>query len=68
MHVDGVLPGQRVLLVDDLIATGGTASATVALGREAGGEIVACAFLVELEALQGRGVLGVERVHSVLTY
>lgn len=68
MHVDGVLPGQRVLLVDDLIATGGTASATVALGREAGGEIVACAFLVELEALQGRGVLGVERVHSVMTY
>lgn len=68
MHTDGVLPGQRVLVVDDLIATGGTASATVALGRRSGGEIVGCSFLIELAGLQGRECLGVERVHSVLTY
>jgi adenine phosphoribosyltransferase len=68
MHTDGVAPGQRVLVVDDLIATGGTARATVELARRSGGTIVACAFLVELAALHGRDALGVERVHSVLTY
>ena len=68
MHIDGVVPGQRVLVVDDLIATGGTAGATVELGQRSGGEIVGCAFLIELAGLQGRERLGVERVHSVLTY
>ena len=68
MHVDGVVPGQRVLVVDDLIATGGTAGATVELGQRSGGEIVGCAFLIELAGLRGRERLGVERVHSVLTY
>lgn len=68
MHVDAVAPGQRVLVVDDLVATGGTAAATVKLIREAGGEVVACTFLVELGALEGRSKLGVERVHSLLHY
>lgn len=68
MHIDGVLPGQRVLVVDDLIATGGTAVATVSLARQAGGTLVGCAFLVELSALQGRAALDVDRIHSVLTY
>lgn len=68
MHVDGVRPGQRVLVVDDLIATGGTAKATVELARQSGGEVVGCSFLIALDALGGADGLGVERVHSVLHY
>jgi adenine phosphoribosyltransferase len=68
MHVDAVLKGHRVLIVDDLLATGGTAAATVALVREAGAEVVGCAFLIELDFLGGRHKLGVEPVHSVIHY
>lgn len=68
IHTDGVKPGQRVLIVDDLIATGGTARATAELARRSGGEIVGCAFLIELAALNGRAALDVERIHSVLVY
>jgi adenine phosphoribosyltransferase len=53
MHVDAVSPGQRVLIVDDLIATGGTAAATVQLVRQAGADVVGCSFLIELAALAG---------------
>ena len=58
----------RVLVVDDLIATGGTAAASLTLAREAGGQVIGCAFLIELRALQGRKALDVERIHSVLEY
>lgn len=68
MHVDAIAPGQRVLVVDDLIATGGTAGAAVQLAREARAEIVGCAFLVELTALGGRERLDVPIVHAVLDY
>jgi len=68
MHVDAVQAGERVLVVDDLIATGGTAGATVQLARKAGAEIVGCAFLIELTALGGREHLGVERVHALIQY
>lgn len=68
MHTDAVKPGERVLVVDDLVATGGTCAATVGMVREAGAEVVACAFLVELDFLGGREKLGVERVHSLLHY
>ena len=68
MHVDGVKKGQRVLVVDDLIATGGTARATVELVRQRGAEVVGCAFLIELDFLSGVATLGVGRVHSVLHY
>ena len=68
MHTDGVTAGQRVLVVDDLIATGGTARATAELALRSGGTIVGCAFLIELLGLKGRDVLGIERVHSVMTY
>ncbi len=68
MHIDGVRKGQHVLVVDDLIATGGTAAATVELARQAGAQVVGCAFLIELEALSGRDLLGVERIHSVIRY
>ncbi|MBW2314866.1 MAG: adenine phosphoribosyltransferase [Deltaproteobacteria bacterium] len=68
MHTDSVADGERVLIVDDLIATGGTCAATVRLAQDAGGGVVACAFLVELDFLEGRAKLGVERVHSLLHY
>jgi adenine phosphoribosyltransferase len=68
MHSDAVKPGQKVLIVDDLIATGGTAAAAVRLAREAGAAVVGCAFLIELAALRGRPRLGVERVHVLMDF
>jgi adenine phosphoribosyltransferase len=57
MHRDAIQPGQRVLIVDDLLATGGTAKATVGLVQDAGGRIEGAAFLIELAALNGRARL-----------
>lgn len=57
IHADAILPGQRVLLVDDLIATGGTAEAVCKLIYEVGGQIVECCFLINLPALGGRSRL-----------
>jgi adenine phosphoribosyltransferase len=54
IHVDAIKPGQRVLIIDDLLATGGTAAATVELVEKLGGIVVACVFLVELDFLNGR--------------
>jgi len=68
MHVDAVQPGQKVLVVDDLIATGGTAAAAVALARDAGAVVVGCAFLIELAALGGRRRLAVDRIHVLVSY
>ena len=68
IHADAVEPGQRVLIVDDVLATGGTAAATIALVRQLGGAVQALAFLVELEFLNGRSRLPNESVYSVLTY
>jgi adenine phosphoribosyltransferase len=68
MHRDAVEPGQRVLIVDDLLATGGTASATVQLVRQLGGEIAGISLLIELVALNGRSKLEGENVHVVLQY
>jgi adenine phosphoribosyltransferase len=68
MHADAIEPGQRVLLVDDLVATGGTAAATLRLARQAGGNVVGCAFLIELAALGGRAQLDAKPVHAVLRY
>lgn len=69
MHVDAVGAGDRVLIHDDVIATGGTAAATGRLVREAGGEVVGFSFLVELAFLSGREALKDEvRIHSVLQY
>lgn len=54
MHKDAIMPGMRVVIVDDLLATGGTAAATVDLVRRLGGVVVGCVFLVELAFLNGR--------------
>jgi len=68
MHADAVGSGQRVLIVDDVIATGGTAKATASLVRQLGGTVHALAFLIELEALKGRNQLQGENVYAVLRY
>lgn len=68
IHTDAVVPGQRVLVVDDVLATGGTAAATVALFESAGARPVAAAFLIELTSLDGRSKLSNVPIHSVLTY
>ncbi len=68
MHDDAVRSGQRVLIVDDLLATGGTARATVDLVKGLGGRVHALAFLIELVALNGRGRLANETIHAVLKY
>ena len=68
MHRDAIEPGQRVLIVDDLLATGGTARATVDLVRKLGGEVHGVAVLIELAELKGRDRLPGENVRAVLTY
>src|SRR5947208_8088385 len=68
MHRDAVEPGQRVLIVDDLLATGGTARATVDLVKQLGGTVEGVAFLIELVALNGREKLQGEHVMTVLQY
>jgi adenine phosphoribosyltransferase len=68
MHRDAIEPGQTVLIVDDLLATGGTARATVDLVRTLGGEVHAVAVLIELAALKGRDRLQGETVRAVLQY
>ncbi len=68
MQEDAVEEGQRVLVVDDLLATGGTAEATVAMLQEAGADIVGCAFVIELEDLNGRSRLDGVPVHALITY
>ena len=57
IHADGIKSGQKVLIVDDLLATGGTLKATIELIERLGGEVVACAFLIEIVELSGRDIL-----------
>ncbi len=68
MHTDAVGPGDRVLLIDDLIATGGTAAASCELVRRAGADIAACAFVIELDFLNGRKQLRGIPVHSLIHF
>jgi adenine phosphoribosyltransferase len=68
IHDDAVKKGQRVLIVDDLLATGGTARATADLVTGLGGDVHALAFLIELVALNGRARLAGQKVHAVLQY
>ena len=66
IHTDAILPGQRVLLLDDLLATGGTMAAACGLVKDLGGEIVAIAFLIELAFLNGRAKLPGHDILSLL--
>src|SRR5574341_91993 len=68
IHRDAIAMGERVLIVDNLLATGGTADATVRLVRQLGGEIVGLAFLLELIGLKGRDKLDGCDVHALITY
>ncbi len=67
MHRDAVAPGTKIALVDDLLATGGTAAASKALIEGQGGELVICSFVIELGFLPGREKLG-DAVHSLIEY
>lgn len=68
MHEDSVKPGQKVLIIDDLLATGGTVEATIKLIKQLGGEVAGCAFLIELEDLKGRERLKDYDVFTLMTY
>ena len=68
IHADAVEQGQRVLIVDDVLATGGTAAAAAALVRKLGGQLHGLAFLIELLFLNGKTKLAGEQVYSVLQY
>jgi adenine phosphoribosyltransferase len=68
VHRDALSAADRVVIVDDVLATGGTASAAVRLARKLGAEVVACSFLIELAFLDGRALLPDLEVNSILTY
>jgi adenine phosphoribosyltransferase len=68
IHRDAVAPGERVLVCDDVLATGGTAAATVRLAERLGGRVVGLSFLLELGFLGGRGKLEGYELHTLLTY
>ncbi|MBJ7329362.1 MAG: adenine phosphoribosyltransferase [Solirubrobacteraceae bacterium] len=68
LHTDAISEGSRVLVHDDLLATGGTASALVHLVEQAGGVVIGCAFLIELAFLAGRERLAGQDVHALLRY
>jgi adenine phosphoribosyltransferase len=68
MHKDAVKPGQKVLIVDDLLATGGTVDAAIRLVEQLGGEVVGCAFLIELEELHGRDKIQGYDVFTLMKY
>jgi len=68
MHIDALKPGSKVLLVDDLLATGGTAAAAAALVKKLGAEILEASFLIELKFLNGRDKLKGCKVRSLVTY
>jgi len=68
MHIDALKPGTRVLLIDDLLATGGTSAAAVALVKKLGAEILEASFLIELKFLDGREKLKGCPIRSIVTY
>src|SRR3954471_12109414 len=68
LHTDAITPGSRVLVHDDLLATGGTAQALCSLVEQLGGAVAGCGFLIELEGLGGRASLPGHDVHALLSY
>ena len=68
MHVDAVSPGMRILLIDDLLATGGTMQAACELVEKTGGLVTECCFIIELAGLKGRDALAGKNIFSLLVY
>lgn len=68
MHKDALKKGDKVLIIDDLLATGGTINATISLIESLGAEVVGCAFLIELTGLNGRKLIEKYNVHSLIDY
>lgn len=68
MHADSIKQGDKVVIIDDLLATGGTVEATIKLVEKMGGEVVGCSFLIELEDLKGRELLKGYEVNSIMQY
>ena len=68
LHQDAVQPGDKVMVIDDLLATGGTAAATVKLLQELGADVVCVSFLIELDFLNGRSAINCDNIHSILHY
>ena len=68
VHRDAILPGQRILIIDDLLATGGTAAASARLVEKLGGKVVGVSFVIELSFLNGREALSGYEVRSLLSY
>ena len=68
VHEDAIKPGQKVLIVDDLLATGGTTNASIKLVEQLGGIVIGCAFLIELEDLKGREALNGYDVFTLMKY
>jgi adenine phosphoribosyltransferase len=68
IHTDAIKPGEKVLLADDVLATGGTMAAVVDMVQQMGGDLVECCFMTELNFLQGRQKLPKGKVHSLLTF
>ncbi|MDR1539444.1 MAG: adenine phosphoribosyltransferase [Clostridiales bacterium] len=68
IHKDAIIPGQKVVVIDDLLATGGTCRALAEMVEDAGGVIAAMVFLIELEGLKGRNLLGKYKVDSIIKY
>ncbi|BDH62408.1 adenine phosphoribosyltransferase [Lysinibacillus sp. PLM2] len=68
MHKDAIKPGQKALIVDDLLATGGTVEATIKLIEKLGGTVAGCAFIIELSELNGRGKIGDYPIKTLISY
>lgn len=68
MHKDALKPGQKALIVDDLLATGGTVDATIQLIEKLGGEVAGCAFIIELSELKGRERIGNYPIKTLIEY
>lgn len=68
MHKDAIKKGDKVLIIDDLLATGGTIQAAIKLVESLGAEVVGCAFVIELTGLKGREILSKYNVHSLIDY
>lgn len=68
MHTDAIKPGDKVVIVDDLLATGGTSKAMIELIEELGGEVVKLVYLIELDFLKGRDVLEGHKIESIINY